>query len=189
MWQISWMLSLLPEWFWTFLLISSLIGIFVSWDFEFIPFIKTYKLVIQVISTVLLLVSMFFQGMYANEAKWKARVKELEEKIAQAETESKKENTVVQEKIIYKDKIIKEKGKTQIEYVDKLIKGDTEIITKDMSESERTEFQKRLEELERSLKSCPVPKIVVEEHNKAAMAIKEINQAAKQPSKLEEVKK
>ena len=62
----------------------------------------------------------------------------------------------------------KEKGKKQIEYIDRIVKGDTTEITKDMSEEERKAFLAKQKELEDSIKNCPVPKIVVEEINKAA---------------------
>ena len=153
--QISWMLSLLPEWFWTLVFIAGLIALATSW------FRTPYKVPLKVGGIVGIILGTWFMGMYANEAKWQARVKELEEKLAAAEQESKKENVVIQEKIIYKDKIIREKAKTQIEYIDRVITQDKEVI--------------------KYVEMCPVPKAVIEEHNKAAMppeAIKEINKAA-----------
>lgn len=177
MWQLSWMLGLLPNWFWTLVLILGVLGIIASWVLKFVPFVSTYRLPIQVASIIALLVGVYFEGFNSNEEKWQAKVKELEAKVAKAEAASKTENVVIQEKIVYKDKIIREKGKKQIEYIDRIIKGDTEFITKDMSEAERAEFKKKQEELEYALKMCPVPRIIVEEHNKAAVNL--LNEAAK----------
>ena len=42
-----------------------------------------------------------------------------------------------------------------------------------MAESERAEFKKKQEELERAVKMCPVPQIVIEEINKAAKGVKQ----------------
>lgn len=179
MWQITWMLSFLPDWFWILFLIAGLAAYFLS------RFLGVYKVPAKIGGLIATILSVWMLGAASNEEKWQARVKELEEKIAAAEAESKKENVVIQEKIVYKDKIIREKGKTQIEYIDRIVKGDTEVITKDMSESERAVFKKKQEELEHALKMCPVPRLVVEEHNKAAAAVKD----AKQPEKKEEVKK
>jgi hypothetical protein len=64
--------------------------------------------------------------------------------------------------------IIKEKGEKQIQYIDRVIKGDTVEITKDMSEEQRAEFAAKQKELEDNLKNCKVPKLIVEELNKAA---------------------
>jgi hypothetical protein len=80
---------------------------------------------------------------------------------------------------VYKDKIVKERGAAQIQYIDRIVQGDTikETIVKDMTPEQRAEFEKKVAELQTSIQNCPVPKIVVEEHNKAA--VKAINDAAK----------
>jgi hypothetical protein len=75
---------------------------------------------------------------------------------------------VIETKIVEKVKIIKEKGQKQIEYIDRVVKGDTTEITKDMSEQERQVFLAKQKQLEDSIKNCPVPEIIVEELNKAA---------------------
>ncbi len=168
MWQLTWMLSLLPDWFWTLVLIAGVLAVLAAWVLKFIPFVSTYRLPIQVGGILALVVGVYFQGVIANEEKWQARVKELEEKVAKAEAQSKETNVKVEEKIVYRDRVIKERAKTQIEYIDRIVKGDTEIITKDMSEAERATFKKKQEELEHALKMCPVPQIIVEEINKAA---------------------
>jgi low affinity Fe/Cu permease len=179
MWQLTWMLGLLPDWFWSIVLIAGVLAIISAWVLKFIPFVSANRLVIQVGGVLALLIGVYFQGVSANEAKWQAKVKELEDKLLVAEQESKKENIIIQEKIIYKDRIIREKSKKQIEYIDRIVKGDTEVITRDMSETERAEFKRKQQELEHALKMCPVPQIVVEEHNKAAKGIvDELNKAA-----------
>ena len=88
--------------------------------------------------------------------------------MCSSDLKSKEVNTVIETKVVEKVKVIKEKGKKQIEYIDRIVKGDTTEITKDMSEEERKTFLAKQKELEDSIKNCPVPKIVVEEINKAA---------------------
>lgn len=151
MWQITWMLSFFPDWFWILLLIAGIAAFFLS------KFFALYKLPLYIGGIAATMLSLWMLGAASNEAKWEAKVKELEGKLALAEQESKKENVVVQEKIIYKDKIIKEKGKTQIEYIDRVVK-------------ER-------EEVKVFIEHCPIPPVIIEEHNKAA--IKQFNEAAK----------
>jgi hypothetical protein len=99
---------------------------------------------------------------------WRERVAEMEKKVAEAEAKSQQVNTVVETKIVEKVKVIKEKGKARIEYIDRVVKGDTTEITKDMSEEERKAFLAKQKELEDSIKNCPVPRIIVEDLNKAA---------------------
>ena len=166
--QLTWMLSLLPDWFWTLVLIAGVLAVLAAWVLKFIPFVSTYRLPIQVGGILALLVGVYFQGVISNEEKWQARVKELELQVAKAEAQAKETNVKIEEKIVYKDRVIKQRAKTQIEYIDRVVKGDTVEITKDMSEAERAIFKKKQEELEHALKMCPVPQIIIEEINKAA---------------------
>ena len=151
MWQITWMLSFLPDWFWVLFLIVGVVAYFLS------RFLLAYKLPLQFGGLAATVLSVWMLGAASNEAKWEAKVKELEEKLEIAQNESKKENVVIQEKIIYKDKIIREKGKTQIEYIDRLVK-------------EREEVKVFIEQF-------PIPPVIIDEHNKAAL--NQINEVAK----------
>jgi hypothetical protein len=50
---------------------------------------------------------------------WRERVAELQRQLAVAEAKSAEVNTVVQNRIVYRDKVIREQGQTLIEYVDR----------------------------------------------------------------------
>ena len=152
--QIIWMLSLIPDWFWTLVLISGIVGTLATWVLKFIPFVSNYRLPIQVVSIIALIVGVYFQGVIANEQKWQNEIAELQKKVAEAEAKSKETNVVVQEKIITKTKIIKEKGKDIINYVDR------EVVKK--------------EEIIKYIEQCPVPKEIIDIHNQAT----ELNKAA-----------
>lgn len=154
MWQLSWMLSLLPDWFWTLVLVLGVAAVLASWVLKFIPFVSTYRLPLQVSGTVALLIGVFFQGSMSNEAKWQAKVKELEAAIVKAEEASKEVNKDVEVKIVEKTKVVREKGKDIITYVDR------EIVKK--------------EEIIKYIEQCPVPKDIIDVHNQAA----EMNKAA-----------
>lgn len=152
--QIIWILSFIPDWFWTLVLIFGILGILASWVLKFIPFISTYRLPIQVASIIALVVGVYFQGVIANEAKWQGKIAELQQKVAEAEIKSKETNIVVQEKIVTKTKVIKEKGKDIVNYIDR------EVVKK--------------EEIIKYVEQCPVPKEIIDLHNQAA----ELNKAA-----------
>lgn len=171
--QLIWMISLIPDIFWTLLLWAGVLAIVASYLLGKIPFVQQYKIPLRVGGVVAVLIGVYFYGVIANEAKWQARIKELEEKVAVAEARSAETNTVIKTEVVEKVKVVKERAKTQIEYVDRVVKGDTVTITKDMAESERAEFKKKQEELERAVKMCPVPQIVIEEINKAAKGVKQ----------------
>ena len=154
MMQITWMLGLLPDWFWTVVLIAGVLGILASWVLKFVPFVSTYRLPIQVGSIIALLVGVYFQGVIANEAKWQNEIAALQKKVDEAAVKSNEINVVVQEKVVTKTKVIKEKGQDIIKYVDR------EIVKK--------------EEIIKYIEMCPVPKEIIDLHNQAA----ELNKAA-----------
>ena len=165
--QITWMISFIPDWFWTLILISGVLGILTSWVLKFVPFVSTYRLPIQVGSVIALLVGVYFQGVVANEEKWQTRIKELEEQVKIAESKSKETNVVVQEKIVTKTKVIKEKGQDIIKYVDR---WNTKEVIKEIEGPERI----RREEVIKYIENCPVPKEIIDIHNQAT----ELNKAA-----------
>jgi hypothetical protein len=167
-----WLLHLLPDsliLFFTYCLMGAgVLGLVASWFITFIPFLNIYRKWIQIASILLLVAGIYWYGGYSNEMLWRARVAEMEEKVKLAEQKSQQANTEIETRVVEKTKVIREKGKIQIEYVNRLVKGDTVEIVKDMSEEERKAFVAKQKELQDALKNCPVPKIIIEEHNKAA---------------------
>ena len=154
MWQFQWMLGLIPDWVWTALLVGSVVGLLAAGLLKRIPFVSQYKLPIQAVSVISLLVSIWFISANSTNAVWEAKIKDLEDKVKLAEEAANTKNVEIQEKIVTKTKIITEKGKTQIEYVDRVITQDKEII--------------------KYIEQCPVPKAIIDAHNAAA----EMNKAA-----------
>jgi low affinity Fe/Cu permease len=167
MWQITWILGLLPDWFWTMVLIAGVLGILASWVLKFIPFVSTYRLPIQVGSIIALLIGVYFQGVIANETKWQNEIAALQKKIDEAAVKSNETNIVVQEKVVTKTKVIKEKGQDIIKYVDR---WNTKEIIKEVEGPERI----RREEVIKYIENCPVPKEMIDIHNQAT----ELNKAA-----------
>jgi predicted membrane metal-binding protein len=118
-----WMLQFLPDavilWFCNILLLLG-IGLTVLGFFVHrIPLLYQYQLPLKIAGVVLLAAGVYFRGGYAVEMTWRERVAELEQKLAAADAKSAEVNTVVQDKVVYRDKIIREQGKTLIEYVDR----------------------------------------------------------------------
>jgi low affinity Fe/Cu permease len=167
MWQITWMIGLLPDWFWTIILIAGVLGILASWVLKFIPFVSTYRLPIQVGSIIALLIGVYFQGVIANETKWQNEIAVLQKKIDEAAVKSNETNVVVQEKVVTKTKVIKEKGQDIIKYIDR---WNTKEVIKEVEGPERI----RREEVIKYIENCPVPKEMIDIHNQAT----ELNKAA-----------
>jgi hypothetical protein len=153
MWQLTWMLSFLPDWFWTLLLIAG------GASYGLSRFFAAYATPMKIGGVVAVIISLWFLGAASNEAKWEARVKELEAKVAAAEAESKKDNVIIQEKIVKQKEYIKGKTEYITQYIDK------EVIKK--------------EEIIKYVERCPVPQPIIDAHNAAAI----MNKAAEEPKK------
>ena len=143
-----WILTWLPDWVTHAIFFAGAAGIFLGFVLTFVPFVKQYKLAIQIASLFVFALGVYLEGAMADNNEWLAKVKELEAKIAIAEERSKTENVKIEEKIVTKTQVIKEKGKNIIQYVDREVVKDNEVI--------------------KYVENCPVPKAVVDAHNQAA---------------------
>ena len=104
-----WILNWLPDFVFHLIVIIGILGLLASQFFSFIPFVSTYTLPIKIVSIVLLVIGVWFEGGISNNNSWLLKVKELETKLARAETQSAQVNTILVEKIVEKEKNIKDK--------------------------------------------------------------------------------
>jgi hypothetical protein len=142
-----WLLAFIPDWIFYAIFILGL-GLFIATIvLKFIPIIYMKRLPLQFVSIALISIGAFMSGMATNEAIWQMRVKELEAKVAQAEAEAAKKNVEIVEKIVYKDKIVKEKGEEIIKYIDKVVVEKEEIV--------------------KFVENCPLPQEFIDAHNQA----------------------
>ena len=112
MWQIMWLLSLVPDSVYHVLLILAILAFGASYILKMVPFITTNAFVIRVASAVLIVFCMWMEGGIANEAKWKARVAELEIKVAAAEKAAAEANGRIETVYVDRVNVVKE-----VEYV------------------------------------------------------------------------
>ena len=114
---MMWMLAFLPDaflaWIINTILITGIIGFAASFFFGYVvrwlPAIAPYHLLIQVISIVLLVSGVYFKGGYSVEMDWRAKVAELESKVAISEQQSKEANAQIQTVYVDRVKVVKEK--------------------------------------------------------------------------------
>lgn len=166
-----WLLHFLPEGLISFvvhgLVLLGVVGIIISFFvvnrlLSAVPAFAKYYRVAQAVSIVTLVLGVYLWGGYSMEMAYRERVAELEAKLEQAKQESAKVNTVIETKVVTKTKVIKEKADTLIEYVNREIFRDREIV--------------------KEVNNCPVPKEVIDVHNEAAQmnrAIEELRKGAK----------
>lgn len=144
-----WIISFLPEWVFHLIFGLGVVGVIAGFVLGFIPFIKQYRLPIQIISLLTLVLGVYLEGGLADYKEWEAKIKEMEAKVAVAEEKAKTKNVEIQEKVVTQTKVVREKGKDIIKYVDREVVKDNEVI--------------------KYIESCPaIPAIIIEQHNKAA---------------------
>ena len=110
--QIGWILGFVPDavfvWVYYILLTAGLGFYAVSKLVVWLPLIGQYKLPVELFGIVLLMAGAYFYGGHGVQLAWQARVAELEARVKVAEEQSQQVNTVIQEKIVTKVKVIKE---------------------------------------------------------------------------------
>ncbi len=143
-----WVLKFLPNWIFYLLFFIGVAGIAATYLLRFIPIpaIYMYKTPIQLVSIALVVIGTFMAGAIHDNEAWEARVRELEAKLAEAATQSAKENVKIVEKVVTKTQVIKEKAETNTQYIDREIVKYNNI--------------------------CEVPKEFIQLHNSAAEAPK-----------------
>ena len=114
-----WILKWLPDWIFYAIFLAGLIGYAATYLLKYIPipFIFVNRKPIQIVSVLAIIFGTFMSGaIYDNQA-WLDRVKEMEEKVAAAEAQSKQENVKIVEKVVTKVQVIKERNNDIIKYV------------------------------------------------------------------------
>lgn len=162
-----WIISFMPEWAIHLLFAIGIITTIAGFVLGMIPIIKRYIIPVRIIGVILLVFGIYLEGGLADNKEWQLRVKEMEAKMAQLEVAAAQQNIQIQEKVVEKTKVIKEKGQDIIRYVDR---WNTKEVIKEVEGPERI----RREEVIRYIESCPVPKELIDLHNQAT----EINKAA-----------
>ena len=150
-----WLLQWLPNWIFYAVLLAGVFGLVASYlirYLSFIPLLYVYKTPIQLGSIAAIVIGTFMAGAIHDNEQWEARVREMEEKVAAAEVQSKEENIKIVEKVVNKVQIVKTRGQDIVKYVDReIVKYDTKFAPGGV---------------------CEIPKEFVEAHNRAAEAPK-----------------
>ena len=86
-----------------------------------------YKLPAEIVGILVLLAGVYLSGGYGVEMAWRDKVRVLEEKVKAAESKSQEVKVQIQEKIVYKTKVVKEK---ETVYIDKIKEIAKEVDAK-----------------------------------------------------------
>lgn len=132
------LLNFIPDWFFPLTAIISLAVFFITKFLKVVP----YSQIVHYSSILILAISLFLIGANWNNNYWLAKVKEVEQQLAEAKAESAKENVKIVEKLVTKRELVRIQGNEVIKYIDR------EVVKFD--------------------ENCKVPEPVIEAHNKAA---------------------
>lgn len=158
MWQVQWVINLIPDpvlsmIYWAMIAVG-ITGIIAAWVGRWIPFYGKYANVLKPIGIVLLVLGVWLRGGYDTEMRWRNQVADMQAKVEAAQAAAAATNRAVETKVEVQTKIVREKGKDIIKYVDR------EVVKK--------------EEIIKYIEQCPVPKEIIDLHNQAT----ELNKAA-----------
>lgn len=161
--QIGWMIGLIPDavlsgLYWA-IIIAGITGVLAGWLGKWIPFYGSYVKILQPIGIISLVLGVWLRGGYDTEMAWRDKVAKLEEAVKIAEQKSKETNTIIEEKVVEKTKVIKGKTEYITQYLDREVVKNQEII--------------------KYIENCPVPKEIINIHNQAV----DMNKAAEGPKK------
>lgn len=140
--NVYWLLVFLPEWIIHSLLGLGVLGMLVAFFVQRIPFVKTYGYLIKLVSSLLIVAGLFLTGALAYKQSTALAVAKLEKKLAEAEAKSQKTNVEIVEKVVKDTEVVRLKGKTVTQYVDR------EVVKYD--------------------NKCEIPSEVIKAHNAAA---------------------
>ena len=112
------------------------------------PVVAAYRTPMTVMGIVIFSFGIYLQGARANEAVWQQRVQDLEAKVARAEAASAQATVQIVEKVVNKTRVVREKAQTEIQFIDRVVKENQEII--------------------KYVERCPVPAELLDAHNRAA---------------------
>jgi hypothetical protein len=122
-WIVEHTLLLLPTWFWFAVAGTGAILYFFSSFIQAIPFAqpKLAGLSVKYIGFALLLGGIYLSGGAGVTELWKSEVKDMQDKIAAAESKSAQVNTVIKTQVVEKIKLVKD---TQVIIQDRIVEKE-----------------------------------------------------------------
>lgn len=112
-----WFFKIFPEWLWPALLILGIIAFLLS----YVPQLKTYKVLLNIIGLVVVASGIFINGMLYADNTWKQEAARLQAKVVEAEAKSQVVNEVIKERVVRKLEVVKVRGEDITRYVDREI--------------------------------------------------------------------
>jgi membrane-bound ClpP family serine protease len=157
-----WLIHLLPAGLVNFvvdlLLLAGILGVFFSFFvintvLKKFPQFAGYYRGVQIASVAVLTLGVYLWGGYSMEMAYQERVKELESQLEKAKEDSAKVNTQIEEKIVYRDRVIREKGETLIQRTETIKEAECKLTPEVLDvHNEAARMNKAIEELRQGAK-------------------------------------
>jgi hypothetical protein len=158
------LLEFIPDLVWVLLFFVGVTMMIAGQFLRGVPVVMQYRLPIMFAGFFVLMVSTWAMGAIANESKWQARLKEVEEQVKEQEAKATELNQQLEREVAEKKELAEKKNKV---IVNEIVKWQTKEVLKEVKVEgpERV----RVEEVIKYIENCPVPKEMLDIHNKATM--------------------
>lgn len=110
-----WILAQLPEALIHMIFTLGILGVITGFLLTFIPFISTYRLVIQIVSVLVLTFGVYLEGGLAYKSQIDKEVADLKVKLAEAQVKSEKVNVKIVTKVVKETQLVQDQGKKIID--------------------------------------------------------------------------
>lgn len=106
MWIIDFLPNSLIDWLVNTMLVIGVLGTIAESFLKVAPFLIQYRIAIKYGSLLLLVAGIYFKGMHYADIAWQEKVHQAEEKVKIAEAKSQQTNTIIEEKVVEKIKVV-----------------------------------------------------------------------------------
>jgi hypothetical protein len=160
----TFLLEFIPDLVWVLLFFIGVTMMIAGQFLRGVPMVMQYRLPIMFVGFFVLMLSTWAMGAAANEAKWQARLKEVEEQVKQQEVKAEELNQQLEKEVAEKKALAEKKNKV---IVNEIVKWQTKEVLKEVKVEgpERV----RIQEVIKYIESCPVPKEMLDIHNNATI--------------------
>lgn len=172
---ILFLIEFVPDLVWVLLFFLGVTAMIAGQFLRGIPLVVQYRLPVMFAGFFAIMISVWALGVSTNEQKWQARLKEVEEQIKEQEAKAAELNTQLEKEVGEKKELEQKKNKV---ITNEIVKWQTKEVLKEVTVQgpERVKIEKVIEYIE----NCPVPKEMLDIHNKAAIpAIEKIKEGEK----------
>lgn len=121
-----WILEFLPSWIFHLVLLTGVVGLFISFFVGSIPLVNKYIIPVKVGSAFLLVFGLYMEGGISNQERWEAKVSEAKLEMAKKDVASADTTTRVVTKYVTKVEVIKENGNAIIKEIPKYIDANAD---------------------------------------------------------------